>query len=97
MTSLDHADLGPVDRRPEGKLFLGESGGLAFSVAEQQVLLPTPDDQIAQFENELGWHADPNVGVALGMNAGVSQYGNLTEGAVDAEQQRLDHPRQRKR
>jgi hypothetical protein len=33
-----------------------------------------------QFENELGWHADPNVGVALGMNAGVSQYGSLTKG-----------------
>lgn len=33
-----------------------------------------------EFEDELGWHADPNVGVALGMNAPTLAYGKLTKG-----------------
>jgi hypothetical protein len=32
------------------------------------------------YEHELGWYADPGSGVALGMNAGTSQYAGLTKG-----------------
>jgi hypothetical protein len=33
-----------------------------------------------EFEHPLGWGADPGAGIAVGMNAGVSQYSGLTKG-----------------
>jgi hypothetical protein len=33
-----------------------------------------------EYEDELGWYADPTSGVALGMNVGTTKYGTLTKG-----------------
>jgi hypothetical protein len=33
-----------------------------------------------EFEHQLGWHADPGAGIAVGMNAGVTRYAGLKKG-----------------
>ena len=45
-----------------------------------------------QYEHELGWYADPIKGLALGMNAGTTQYGGLTKGKTIHRQIQISGP-----
>jgi hypothetical protein len=71
---LGEDDLAPLSR--ETQLGLGRTKGLA---QDPECARNRPDIPF-EFEEELGWSADPRTGMAVGMNAPTSAYAGLTKG-----------------
>jgi len=71
---LDEEDLAPLSR--ETQLGIGRTKGFPQNVECYRNRPSIP----FQFEEELGWSADPRTGMAVGMNAGTSAYAGLTKG-----------------
>jgi len=71
---LDEDDLAPLSR--ETQLGIGRTKMIPMNVecARDRPSIPF------EFEDELGWSADPRTGMAVGMNAGTSAYMGLTKG-----------------
>jgi hypothetical protein len=67
-------ELTPLSR--ETQIVVGRTRGLAQDKGCYYARPGIP----FEFEKELGWHADPNSGVALGMNAPTLAYGKLSKG-----------------
>jgi hypothetical protein len=71
---LDEDELAPLGR--ESQVTIGRTKGFAQNRACEE---HRPDIPF-EFEDELGWFADPRAGLAVGMNALTSAYGKLTKG-----------------
>jgi hypothetical protein len=71
---LGEDELAPLSR--ESQITIGRSKGLP----QNGGCLDQRPDIPFEYEDELGWFADPRAGAATGMNAPVSAYGMLTKG-----------------
>jgi hypothetical protein len=72
--ALEEDELAPLGR--ESQLTIGRTKGF---VQDRSCQENRPDIPF-EYEDELGWFADPRAGLAVGMNAVTSAYGGLTKG-----------------
>lgn len=71
---IDDEDLAPLSR--ETQVTIGRTKG----IPQRSSCTDKRPDIPFEFEQDLGWFADPRAGVAIGMNAPTSAYGKLAKG-----------------